>query len=310
MSFAVELPQDVFPANALDGFRITSDFRPENAQAMMWLSQLAYETAHQDKVDGILKSWTLTARAFGSSAPITGLPPNSACFVVAGGRDATIVAFSGTDPLKIENWITDFTLQAKLNVLHQGFHDAVETVWPVIKAAIESRPASEKDLFFTGHSLGGALALVAAERALREAQIQATAVYTFGGPRTGGQSFFDQYTPKLGERTFRLVNGDDIVPTVPPSAGGNFRHVGKLLHCAHNSTFDGLTPESNDGNDPNLVQSTLDARIALIKELAGAIHPLSSMGPRLLDQFAGVLPRMIRDHIPTSYFGALSIPLG
>ena len=33
-------------------------------------------------------------------------------------------------------------------------------------------------------------------------------------------------------------------------------------------------------------------------------------GPRLLDQFAGFLPTTIRDHIPTSYFGALSIPLG
>ena len=111
---------------------------------------------HPDVLD------TDAARIRQQRLPITGLPPNSACFVVAGGRDATIVAFSGTDPLKIEDWITDFNVQAKLNVLHQGYKNAVETVWPKIKATIESRPASEQNLFFTGHSLGGALAVIAA----------------------------------------------------------------------------------------------------------------------------------------------------
>ena len=108
MSFLVELPKEAYPANALDGFEVRSDFKLENAQAMMWLSQLAYETADKGKIDDLLK---LTRRAFGSNAPATGLPPKSACFVVAGGRDATVVTFSGTDPLKIQDWITDFTVQ-------------------------------------------------------------------------------------------------------------------------------------------------------------------------------------------------------
>jgi triacylglycerol lipase len=308
MTFLVELPKEAYPANALDGFEVGSDFKLENAQAMMWLSQLAYETADKGKVDDLLKGWKLTRRAFGSNAPATGLPPKSACFVVAGGRDATVVTFSGTDPLKIQDWITDFTVQAKLDVLHQGFSDAVETVWPTIKSAIEGRPDSEKNLFFTGHSLGGALALIAAERAMRESGIRANAVYTFGGPRTGGQTFFDQYTPGLGDRTFRLVHGDDIVPTVPPSVRGNFRHVGRLLRCSHGSVFDGQTLASHDGNDPDIVQSTLNAARDVILALA-RLHPFSSVGPRLLDHLAGLLPTMVRDHIPASYFRALSIPL-
>jgi len=56
MGFAVELPREMFPDNALDGFKVTSDFKPENAQAMMWLSQLAYETADEKKIDDILKA--------------------------------------------------------------------------------------------------------------------------------------------------------------------------------------------------------------------------------------------------------------
>src|SRR5437016_289547 len=121
MSFLVELPRETYSGDALDGFTGTSDFTPQNAQAMMWLSQLAYETAHQGKVDEILTAFKLTRRALGTNDPITGLPPRSACFIVAGGRGATFVAFSGTDPLKIQNWITNFTVAPEPNVLHKGF---------------------------------------------------------------------------------------------------------------------------------------------------------------------------------------------
>jgi hypothetical protein len=45
MSIFVELPRLAYPDNALDNFVATTDFKLENARAMMWLSQLAYETA-------------------------------------------------------------------------------------------------------------------------------------------------------------------------------------------------------------------------------------------------------------------------
>ena len=107
MSFLVELARSAFPADALDGFTTTSQFGLDNARAMMWMSQLAYETSHETKVDSILASWSLTKRAFRSNDPITGLPPKSACVVVTGGRGATIVSFSGTDPLKEALGATD-----------------------------------------------------------------------------------------------------------------------------------------------------------------------------------------------------------
>ena len=152
------------------------------------------------------------------------------------------------------------------------------------------------------------LATIAAARAL-QADLRATAVYTFGGPRVGGQDFFTAYTPGLGDRTFRVVHGDDIVPTVPPSLGGNFRHVGRLLHCPHGSTFAGRTLASHDGNDPNILQSALITARDVIRAVAGNL-PFSDLGPRLLDHLAGLLPTMVRDHIPASYFRALSISLG
>lgn len=310
MSFLVQLePLETYPINALNSLDITTPkYKLENARAMMWLAQLAYETDHEDKVDKILARWSLTKRGFRSHGPILGLQSRKACFVAAGDRKATFVTFSGTDPPRIEDWIKDFTLTPEPNVLHKGFSDALDSVWDEVEAAIRNRDAAEQPLFFTGHSMGGALAILAAERALDQAGIQATAVYTFGNPRTGGPDFFNAYASKLGDCTFRMVHGDDIVPTVPPILNGNFRHVGQMVHCPSSGQFAGLLPASSSQNDPNIVQSSIDTFFDDIKRaLIG--QTLDAVGPRLLGRAAAILPTMVRDHIPASYFKALSIPL-
>jgi triacylglycerol lipase len=309
MSFLVEIDRGSYPPNALDAFTAGAPFTVEDARAMMWMAQLAYETGDQGKVTDILRAWQMTLRELVSNDPVTGLPPHSACVVAAGGHNATVISFSGTDPLKIEDWITDFTVIKSPTDLHSGFQDAITSVWDRIRPVIQQRPPTEQALFFTGHSLGGALAIVAAERAMRELNTTATAVYTFGSPRTGGQEFFDRYTPGLGDLTFRLVHGADIVPTVPPTLRGGFLHVGRSVQCPSGGHFDQQTPiDLRDENKPDIVKSALQAGLAAIFGFA-ALHPFSSVGPRLLDRLAAFLPSMVRDHIPANYFRALSIPL-
>lgn len=51
MSFLVRLDESKYPANALDKFTATAQFGLDNARAMMWLSQLAYETDDEAKVE-------------------------------------------------------------------------------------------------------------------------------------------------------------------------------------------------------------------------------------------------------------------
>lgn len=309
MSFLVEIDRGAFPGKALDAFTASAAFNLNDARAMMWMSQLAYETGDKEKVKDILGAWHLTLKEFVSNDPVTGLPPHSTCVLAAGGRNATVISFSGTDPLKIEDWITDFTFIRSPTDLHRGFQAAVESVWAKIKPIIEQRPATERALFFTGHSLGGALAIIAAERAMRELGAKATAVYTFGGPRTGGQEFFDRYTMGLGDLTYRLVHGDDLVATVPPTLRGGFLHVGRSVQCVSGGHFDQQTPIGlRDENKPDILISSLHAALAAIFAFA-ALHPFSSVGPRLLDRLAAFLPPMVRDHIPANYFRALSIPL-
>jgi len=306
MSFLVEIDESAYPADALDKFSASPSFALENAQALMWMSQLAYETAHPDKIKGILGRWTLDLKAFASNNPTTRLPPNSACFVAAAGPKATIIAFSGTDPLNLIDWITDFTVIHSPDDLHSGFKAALDAVWDTKIRPLIEQP---QNLFFTGHSLGGALAILAAERAMRESSVRPTAVYTFGSPRTGGADFFDRYGPELADHTFRLVHANDIVPTVPPTIRGRFLHVGHCLQVASGDLFDNQTPQQPiNQNDPDIVKSALQSALATIFFFAAA-HPVQKVGSRLIDQLSILLPPMVRDHVPANYFRALSIPL-
>lgn len=102
--------------------------------------------------------------------------------------------------------------QSKIRV-HDGFAKALDSVWREIDAALARLTCP---IFYTGHSLGAALATLAAARRAPKA------VYTFGSPRVGNQAF----AASLGNIPIhRIVDDGDIVATLPPEAMG-FRHVG------------------------------------------------------------------------------------
>jgi triacylglycerol lipase len=319
MSFLVQMPRSAYPEHAIDGFDATAPFSLDNAKSMMWMAQLAYETpgdagddetAAKKKVSDILEVWQMKLRGFKRNDPLTGMPHRSACMVAGGGRGATVIAFAGSDPLKVEDWVTDFTPAPSLDDVHTGFEGAVNSVWNDIVATIQARSPSEQPLFFTGHSLGGALAIIAADFAVTRLHVNATAVYTFGSPRTGGQAFFDRYTPALGNATFRLIDGTDLVATVPPSLSGTFRHVGRSMQCPSDGNFNVTTQPllAPDQDKPDFVEGFLQSSLADFRAWS-AFRFIRRIGPRPLDQLASLLPRMARDHVPGNYFRALGIPL-
>lgn len=92
--------------------------------------------------------------------------------------------------------------------VHDGFRRAFELVEPAISTAIAQ--VRDYKLYITGHSLGGALALVAT-RALEADNI--AACYTFGSPKVGGGEFGDSIKPPI----YRILNAADAVPRVPPT---------------------------------------------------------------------------------------------
>ncbi len=307
MSEFVRLDRSQYPDNALDSFTATSQFKLDNARAMMWLSQLAYETDDESKVNDVLQGLQLKRLGFIHNNALTGLPPRSACVIVAEGHGATFVTFAGSDPGKFEDWVTDFHAMPTPDGLHSGFDGTVTTVWPDIQTALAKRTAPAQPLFFTGHSLGGALTILAASRTALLQNAPPIVVYTFGSPRVGGDVFFKQYG-SLGNSTFRLIDGTDIVPTVPLTLLGFYRHVGQAVQCKTDELFDGVAPMARGGNKPDIIESAEQAATANLGALA-ALQLVHTIGPSLRDHLAGFLPRMIRDHVPSSYFKALSITI-
>lgn len=97
--------------------------------------------------------------------------------------------------------------------VHRGFKTIFRNIWPEMAGELQR---VRKPLFYTGHSLGGALAILAA------ASLPPRAVYTFGAPRVGDAGFIAALRPA---RIFHVVNPNDLITTLPP--------VGKWLRFAH-----------------------------------------------------------------------------
>jgi hypothetical protein len=97
--------------------------------------------------------------------------------------------------------------------VHSGFREQLEAVWDEIEEQLNQLVSP---VFYTGHSLGAALATLAAAK--RPPQ----AVYAFGSPLVGNAAFARSVAQL---RLHRVVDGSDIVTVLPPSRFG-FVHVG------------------------------------------------------------------------------------
>ena len=88
-------------------------------------------------------------------------------------------------------------------------------------------------LYITGHSLGGAMAVLMAIMLHQSKDFQSLAgrlkgVYTFGQPMIGSPEFADAcgQIPSLCDKVFRYVYRSDWVPQLPPKESGHFKHFG------------------------------------------------------------------------------------
>lgn len=157
------------------------------------------------------------------------------------GRPSVVVAFRGTETAHghlVSNILADARAELapeamnNLDVaVHRGFSEALGTVWTsrtpekslreILKAAAVRSPRQPR-VWFTGHSLGGAMATLAAYRAQRAfPDLDVAGVVTYGAPRVGDLRFAQSYDALgLGTKTVRFVLGIDPVPHLPPSGPG------------------------------------------------------------------------------------------
>ncbi|WP_019634799.1 lipase family protein [Actinomadura atramentaria] len=137
-----------------------------------------------------------------------------------------VVAFRGTEPDQLRDWLSDgeallIPHASGRGRVHQGFHLALDAVWPQVADAVA---APGRTVWFTGHSLGGALAVLAAARLyFADPCRSADGVCTFGQPRACDAALADAYDEALRGRTHRFVNNNDLVARLPPDPF--YRHV-------------------------------------------------------------------------------------
>jgi triacylglycerol lipase len=307
MSKLVQIPQSEYDPDAFASFDPSKGFALGNARALMWLSQLAYETyepSQPEKIAAVAPAWQFETLVPFCHRKVGIRASYNTCGLLGECPAAVVIAFAGTDPAVWQTVITDFTLRLGGDT-HAGFQAAADAVRPEIDKAIALSRAAQKPLLMAGHSLGGAIAALAASRAADQGAAPA-AVYGFGMPRVGNARFHAHYTAALGERTFRLVHGIDIVPTVPPSILG-FRHVGRMLDCASGGSFAGdmMALSSPEADDPLFTGGLQAAVSATFANLAlGKI--LSPIGPGSAGTLFALLPQPIRDHLPDRYWTALT----
>lgn len=131
------------------------------------------------------------------------------------------VAFRGTEK-NHEDILTDIRFlpwwDKDIGWCHAGFLKSVRdsNVWPILRKLIIKHPGHR--VIFTGHSLGGAQATIAAALMARTIH-SPRALVTFGSPRVG-RSLSGRWRSM---RSIRFVNAADVVPTLP--CGIFYRHV-------------------------------------------------------------------------------------
>lgn len=142
-----------------------------------------------------------------------------------------LIAFRGTDSCRdmlsnlqfFKKTVCHMPDSKKIRI-HSGFYKAY-TEAKIFDKIVKVITDKTKRIEITGHSYGGALALIcAADLAHRFPDIEYEVV-VFGTPRTGNKAFaefFDKYLPN----TSRIENRGDIITKLPPPLFG-YRHVGK-----------------------------------------------------------------------------------
>ncbi|KAG4962468.1 hypothetical protein JHK82_039157 [Glycine max] len=189
-----------------------------------------------------------------------------------------VVAFRGTEPFDADQWRTDVDISwyelPNVGRIHAGFMKALglqkNSGWPkeidqsstsgephhfyayyTIREKLRAMLEAEEDAKFilTGHSLGGALAILfAAVLTMHEEEWlleKLEGVYTFGQPRVGDNKFGEFMKDKLRKydvRYMRYVYCNDVVPRVPyDDQTLFFKHFGSCLYF--NSLYHGQVLE-------------------------------------------------------------------
>src|SRR5260370_27641130 len=152
-------------------------------------------------------------------------------------KQRLVVALRGTE--NFHDWLDNLDLipapYAPIpgsGMVHQGFqlvyYAIRNNLRQIVQKIVQNQAQQLREIFITGHSLGGALAGLAAPDLVNDvaAKLLPT-VYTFADPNVGQSDFTSFYNSRVNV-CYRVVNMWDLVPHLPPSQAG-YDHEGNPL---------------------------------------------------------------------------------
>ncbi|KAG2488479.1 hypothetical protein HYH03_012984 [Edaphochlamys debaryana] len=206
---------------------------PTNAYIMAVLSNFAYPSSvggtTQADFDTHFRAAVLPR--LGGTAMTSIWGPYDLEAIVVETYNAIIVVWAGSESMT--DWVnnmysavsststTDFssTPVSIASGFYDGYIGSRDVILALVSVKLQAAPT--KELWFAGHSLGGAYATLFAARA-KATGLPVAGVYTFGQPAVGDQAFANVYNGMgLASRTYRYAVSGDPVPGLPPG----FVHV-------------------------------------------------------------------------------------
>ncbi len=192
----------------------------DRALTMATLSQLTYVAHNQGKevVRHILKSgcppfvqqyqtidFLHSPRLFSSTGEL------ACCGLVLSTPSEIAIAIRGTENL--DDYFFNLLVQPNSEFIHSGFHNYVENFWEQLQDFLLREDNGRKDIFVTGHSLGGAAATLIAKRlqepGFKPIDPHVLETYTFGAPPVSTVELI------LDTPLYRFRNAGDFIPHLP-----------------------------------------------------------------------------------------------
>lgn len=235
--------------------------------------------------------------------------------MVMSNKRCVVLAFRGTDMNSLRDWFVDLratTDSVKYGRVHKGFYRAWLGLRKGVVAALRSHGAGDKVFWVTGHSLGGALAGLYAytetfERLLFKGP-RIDRIVTFGQPLFGNDEVSGVMRKEFIGRYFRVVNGLDIVATVPFW----LKHFGSLVWF-HDDRVEyrpdtQLFGGSNVGVAPADIPQELEPTEASLREFIELTRTANASSS---GDVVGAMgwPRRISDHFMNGYLDRLQLEI-
>lgn len=240
-------------------------------------ARLAYVRAEQADLQRQRLASALSLVGFGEPRLFAHPPTDTQGFGAYRANDRiALVSFRGTQPDKLTDLATDLEAHTEAwtesaGRVHVGFAAGARGVMPQVRDWLDHECVGRATLILTGHSLGAALATLAAS------VLRPTFLFTLGSPRVGDPTFA---ATLAGIDGARIVDCCDAVTQLPPEVPA-YTHIRPPTYI----TRSGVTVENAD--DASIATDQFNGRMEYFVKYAWRIGT--------------VFVRDLADHAPINY---------